>query len=105
MKEDFLHYVWRNKAMAMCQMLTTDNKPVEIIHFVDYLQTDGSDFFNDIIQIDGQFLAGNVEMNINSISWYGHNHEKDTAYDYVFLNVVWEDYVPIFRKDDTLLST
>ncbi|PJR04741.1 DUF2851 family protein [Avrilella dinanensis] len=105
MKEDFLHYVWRNKAMAMCQMLTTDNKPVEIIHFGDYLQTDGPDFFNARIRIDGQLWAGNVEMHIKSSSWYGHNHEKDAAYDNVILHVVWEDDVPIFRKDETLLPT
>ncbi|HLV46531.1 MAG TPA: DUF2851 family protein [Flavobacterium sp.] len=105
MKEDFLHYVWRNKAMAMHHLLTTDNKPVEIIHFGDYLETEGPDFFNAKIRIDGQLWAGNVEMHVKSSNWYEHNHEKDKAYDNVILHVVWEDDVPIFRKDETLLPT
>src|SRR5690606_26888903 len=105
MKEDFLHYVWRNKAMTMHHLLTTDNKPVEIIHFGDYLETEGPDFFNAKIRIDGQLWAGNVEMHVKSSNWYEHNHEKDKAYDNVILHVVWEDDVPIFRKDETLLPT
>src|SRR5690606_31242301 len=105
MKEDFLHYVWRNKAMAVHHLLTTDNKSVEIIHFGDYLATDGPDFFNAKIRIDGQLWAGNVEMHVKSSAWYEHNHEKDKAYDNVILHVVWEDDVPIFRKDETLLPT
>ena len=105
MKEDFLHYVWRNKSMELHGLLTTDNKTVEIVYFGDYLQTSGPDFFNAKIRIDGQLWAGNVEMHVKSSGWYLHNHEKDSAYDNVILHVVWEDDIPIFRQDETLLPT
>src|SRR5690606_13743104 len=103
MKEDFLHYVWRNKAMAMHHLLTTDNKPVEIIHLGGYLETEGPDFFNAKIRIDGQLWAGNVEIHVKSSNWNEHIHENYKIYANVILHVVWLVDVPIFRKNESLL--
>lgn len=105
MKEDFLHHVWKNKALDTRHLLTTDGKSVEIINFGEYTSTDGPDFFNAKIRIDGQLWAGNVEMHVKSSSWYIHHHQQDPAYDNVILHVVWEDDVPIFRSDETPLPT
>ena len=65
----------------------------------------GPDFFNAQLKINGQLWAGNVEIHIKSSDWYVHNHEQDSAYDNVIIHVVWEDDMPIFRNNNSSLTT
>lgn len=65
----------------------------------------GPDFFNAQLKINGQLWAGNIEIHIKSSDWYVHNHEQDSAYDNVIIHVVWEDDMPIFRNDNSQLTT
>ena len=101
MKEDFLHYVWQYKKFDFSNLKTFNGEKLSIITTGHYLQNAGPDFFNAQITIDNQKWAGNVEIHIKSSDWYVHNHEKDENYDSVILHVVWENDVPIFRKDSS----
>ncbi len=101
MKEDFLHYVWQYKKFDFSNLKTFNGEKLSIITTGHYLQNAGPDFFNAQITIDNQKWAGNVEIHIKSSDWYVHHHEKDENYDSVILHVVWENDVPIFRKDNS----
>ncbi|MCL9769132.1 DUF2851 family protein [Flavobacterium sp. HXWNR69] len=105
MKEDFLHYLWQFKKFDISKLQTTKGESIQILNSGQYLQLAGPDFFNAQLIIGNQKWAGNVEIHLKSSDWYLHNHEKDPNYDSVILHVVWENDVPIFRKDNSELPT
>jgi hypothetical protein len=101
MKEDFLHYLWKNKKFNFSSLLTTDGEEIVILNSGIYLQKEGPDFFNAQIIIGSQKWAGNVEIHLKSSDWYLHKHEEDSNYENVILHVVWEHDSEIFRKNNT----
>ncbi|NHM00870.1 DUF2851 family protein [Flavobacterium difficile] len=105
MHEEFLHYLWVNKKLPFTQLQTHLNESLEINHFGQYLQNAGPDIFNAQISINQQKWAGNIEIHIKSSDWYAHNHENDSKYDNVILHVVWENDMPVFRKDNSEIPT
>ena len=105
MHEEFLHYLWVNKKLPFTHLKTHLNESLEINHFGQYLQNAGPDIFNAQISINQQKWAGNIEIHIKSSDWYVHNHENDSNYDNVILHVVWENDMPIFRKDNSEIPT
>ena len=48
----------------------------------------GPDFQDAIIEIQGQRIAGPVELHRTPSDWYAHGHHHDQAYDNVVLHVV-----------------
>lgn len=105
MKEDFLHYIWKNKKIPLQSLLLTDGTELIIESFGTYNTFSGPDFFNARLVIDGQKWAGNVEMHIKSSHWYAHKHETDTAYANVILHVVWEHDVEVFGVSNLPIPT
>jgi hypothetical protein len=89
-KEDFLHYLWRLKKINTHDLVTTDGKLINIVHFGTYNTDSGPDFFNAKIGIDGTVWAGNIEMHVFSSDWVRHRHQHDKAYENVILHVVYE---------------
>ncbi|WP_138433102.1 DUF2851 family protein [Winogradskyella algicola] len=105
MQEDFLHYVWKQKAFSSTSLKTTSGESIVILKLGQHNHNSGPDFFNAQLSIDGQLWAGNVEIHIKSSDWYVHGHEKDKAYDNVILHVVWEHDTEVLRRDNSLVST
>lgn len=103
MKEDFLHFVWRNKQFDVSNLFSEQHQKIEIVRFGDYIQMTGPDFFNAQLHIDGQLWAGNVEMHLKASDWYLHQHETDSNYDNVILHVVWDYDIDVFRKDGSVI--
>lgn len=103
MKEDFLHFVWRNKQFDVTNLISEQHQKIEIVRFGDYVQMAGPDFFNAQLFIDNQLWAGNVEMHLKASDWYAHQHEIDSNYDNVILHVVWDYDIDVFRKDGSVL--
>jgi phage-related holin len=101
MKEDFLHYLWKNKKFNITNLKTTDEEEIVILNSGMYLQKEGPDFFNAQLIIGNQKWAGNVEIHLKSSDWYLHHHEEDGNYENVILHVVWEHDSEIFRKNNT----
>ncbi len=106
MKEDFIQYLWKYKKFNFSNLKTTASQDL-VIQKVGAHNThnSGPDFFNAQLIIENQKWAGNVEIHINSSDWYVHGHEKDPSYDNVILHVVWQDDVPVFRRDNTSIPT
>ncbi|MFN4199092.1 MAG: DUF2851 family protein [Flavobacterium sp.] len=99
MKEYFLHRLWQWGYYDTLRLTTTDNLPITVIHPGQYHQKQGPDFFNALLEIDGQKWAGTVEIHLKSSDWYLHHHETDGHYDNVILHVVWEHDMDVFRSD------
>lgn len=105
MQEAFLHSLWKHKKIDFRDLKTSQNESLKILKTGIHNETEsGPDFFNAEVIINGQRWAGNLEIHIKSSDWYAHQHEIDPAYDNVILHVVWEDDVPVFRKDETQIS-
>ena len=105
MKEDLLHYLWKNKLIISNQLETTHKNKIQIISTGEHNHNSGPDFFNAQIRIKDQLWAGNVEIHVKSSDWYIHGHEKDSNYDAVILHVVWEHDLEVFRKDNSSIPT
>jgi hypothetical protein len=105
MREDFLHYVWRYMKFDHASLQTTTGLSVTVWNCGQYLQVAGPDFFNARLSIDGLEWAGNIEIHLKASDWYAHHHQRDKAYDNVVLHVVWEDDMPIFRRDHSEIPT
>ena len=86
--EQLLHYTWRHRLFPLSELHTTAGSRVEVIDVGLHNHNAGPDFFNAKIKIDGQLLAGNVEIHQRSSDWYHHHHDQDPAYDNVILHVV-----------------
>lgn len=105
MKEDFLHYLWQYQLFTKEQLLTTAGEKVAIQKVGQHNQNSGPDFTDSILYIGSQLWAGSVEIHLKSSDWYVHHHENDTTYDAVILHVVWEEDMPVFRSNNTVIST
>ena len=103
MREDFLHYVWKNYKLKGKTLSTHQGELIEVLHLGTHNKLAGPDFFNAKLRIGGQLWAGNVEIHIKSSDWYLHSHENDVNYDNVILHVVWEHNVDVYRKDGSII--
>lgn len=88
--ETILHFLWKNRLFRSLELLTTDNKSVEVLHPGMTNNDAGPDFQNARLKIDGQLWAGNVEIHIRASDWYRHKHHMNPAYQNVILHVVFE---------------
>lgn len=80
-------YIWKYRLCGNTHQ-SVDGRKVEI-SFPGVLNTgSGPDFTGARVKIDGDDLAGNVEIHVRASDWYRHSHEKDKAYDSVVLHVV-----------------
>lgn len=105
MKEDFLHYIWKFKKFHFTRATTVSGLPITLIDAGTANMNSGPDFFNARVKIGTQLWAGNVEIHLKASDWYSHHHEQDPAYDNVILHVVWEDDIPIYRRDNSVIPT
>ncbi|MEW6142249.1 MAG: DUF2851 family protein [Chloroflexota bacterium] len=67
-------------------------KPVDSVIKVIYpgrrKRTNGPDFVDAIVNIDGRRLAGAVEIHVNASDWRTHHHHLNPAYNSTILHVV-----------------
>ncbi|WGK65056.1 DUF2851 family protein [Croceiramulus getboli] len=112
MREDFLHYLWLYKKLAVPSsgppdrtITLTDGQAFELLDSGQHNQLAGPDFFNAQVRIDGQHWVGNVEVHLKASDWYAHHHETDEAYANVILHVVWEHDVDVYDLNNNPLPT
>ena len=105
MREDFLHFIYKNRLWLKGTELLTDNTPFEIIDIGLHNHDSGPDFFNAKIKIDGIVWVGNVEIHVNASDWHKHHHDGDHAYDNVILHVVYNCDCDITMPNGRVLPT
>ena len=105
MREDLLHYIWKNKKFGLKGLKTCTEQDIQILNFGYHNDHSGPDFIDAKLMIEGQLWAGNVEVHLRSSDWYLHKHNEDRAYDNVILHVVWEDDRPVYNQVGQPLPT
>lgn len=99
MREDFLHFLWRQARFNLQNLQTTTGQSLSIQDFGQHNKDAGPDFSGGQIRLDGLQWAGNIEIHVKASDWYAHNHHEDAAYDNVVLHVVLEEDRPVYLKD------
>ncbi|MFN7181548.1 MAG: DUF2851 family protein [Planctomycetota bacterium] len=66
-------------------------KSVKIFSLGKENLTDGPDFVDATVQFDDNIEQGDIEVHINSSSWYSHNHHTDSKYKNTILNLCLKD--------------
>ena len=108
MKEEVLHQFWHPKHLGQNVFKLVNNQVLEIQSFGEVNLLQGPDIHGFRARIDGQLLAGFMEMHWLSSDWLKHQHSSDSKYDNVVLHVVWEDDLklePLRNKEGQILPT
>ncbi len=105
MKEEFLQFIWAHRLWHGASLRLTDGRPVEILDTGLHNTAQGPDFFNAKIRLDGNTLAGNVEIHLRASDWHRHGHHTDRAYDSVILHVVNVHDRQVHRTTGTEIPT
>ena len=88
MKEEFLHFIWKNSLFDKAELLTCKGKTLRVIDPGAYNRDSGPDFFSSRIELGETGWAGNIEIHTNASDWYRHKHHLDHSFDNVILHVV-----------------
>lgn len=105
MKEEFLHWVWKNRFFDGGSLCDKDAGPIEVITPGEYNRDSGPDFFNTRLVVAGTEWAGNTEIHVNASDWYRHGHHTDHAYDNVILHLVHNEDTDVYTASGRRLLT
>ncbi len=104
-REDFLQLVWKYQYFDKKALYTTNGELLEIIQVGFHNLSEGPDFRDASVQLDGVTLHGHIEVHRLSSEWKQHAHGGDPAYNSVVLHVVWENDQEVLRNDGTQMPT
>ena len=98
--EDILQWIWKEQLFDARMLESMEGKSIKILDPGTQNTTDGPDFKNARIYINGLTWAGSIELHLTSKGWEQHGHIHDKAYDQVILHVVAEDNPRIVKRTD-----
>jgi hypothetical protein len=104
-REDFLQLVWKYQYFDRRKLETVDGQNVQILSVGFHNQSEGPDFRDAVIVLDGVTFHGHVEVHRLASEWKQHAHGGDPAYNSVILHVVWENDREVLRNDSTPMPT
>lgn len=84
--EKIIKLLWYN--LHLSEATTIDGKVVKVIFRGVYNLSNGPDFVNAKVLVDGKEIVGDVETHIYASDWYKHKHHLDSRYNNVILQVV-----------------
>jgi hypothetical protein len=105
MEEEYLHYLWKFKLLDLSNLLSVNNKTIEVIDWGMHNHNSGPDFFSGKVKIGDTIWVGNIEIHIKSSDWDLHKHYTDKAYDNVILHVVYEHDKDITTNSNRFIET
>lgn len=105
MKEEFLHWLWKNQYFEPSSFCHNDAGDIEVIYPGEYNTDSGPDFFNTRLVISGTHWAGNTEIHLSSSDWFRHGHHTDHAYDNVILHLVYKNDADAYTASGRKLTT
>ncbi|PIU82773.1 MAG: hypothetical protein COS68_07605 [Elusimicrobia bacterium CG06_land_8_20_14_3_00_38_11] len=89
--EKLVKTIWFDQQIERRGLRTTDGKRIAIITPGEWNFDEGPDFKNAKINIDGQELTGDVEIDLYSSNWKTHKHNKNNNFNNVVLHVfLWK---------------
>ncbi len=105
MKEDFLHFLWKNSLFEPASPYTNEGDRVEVISAGRHNIHAGPDFFDARIRIGKTLWAGNVEIHLKASDWNRHGHQADPLYGNTILHVVKENDVAVKNSAGASIPT
>lgn len=105
MKEEFLHFLWKNRLYEPVKLLTREGEPIEIVQVGRHNIHAGPDFFDARIRIGKTLWAGNVEIHLKSSDWNRHGHQTDPLYRNTILHVVAENDLAVKNDAGSSIPT
>lgn len=105
MKEDFLHFLWKNRLFEPAKPVTDEGESVEIIQVGRHNIHAGPDFFDARIRIGKTLWAGNVEIHLKASDWNRHGHQSDPLYRNTILHVVAENDMKVINIAGSTIPT
>ncbi len=104
--EDILQWIWEEQLFDTRVLQTSEGFEIQILDPGTLNKTDGPDFRNARIRIDGILWVGSVELHLKSKGWIQHGHHRDKKYNQVILHVVAEHNPDsVQRKDGGSIPT
>jgi hypothetical protein len=97
MKEEFLHFIWKNKLYQSDSLFTDEGELLQIVHQGRHNTNAGPDFFDARIRIGETLWAGNIEIHQKASDWNKHGHQNDPAYRNTILHVVAINDIQVFN--------
>lgn len=98
MNEEFLKYIWKYKRFQT-ELKDSNNETVSIQYSGQENTDGGPDFTSARIKIGDTEWAGNIEIHVNTSDWFKHGHHYNESYDSVILHVVYQNDIPVLRKN------
>lgn len=87
--EKLLQKIWLRGDFDRASAVTTDGRPVRVVHPGKWNLLGGPDFTGARLRFDeGRETTGDVELHLRATDWDAHAHARDPAYDRVRLHVV-----------------
>lgn len=98
--EAFLQWIWENLLFDFSALKTTCGKSIQIFNPGIINSSDGPDFKQASIEIDGLNWFGDVEIHTKCSHWHAHGHAKDENFNTVILHVVVDNNAkPVTTKN------
>lgn len=89
--ERLLQAIWQHQRLLRDQLRTLDGETVRVLHPGFGSVEGGPDFRGAVVQIgDAEPRSGDVEVDIRASGWHAHGHDRNPAFQSVFLHVVWD---------------
>ncbi|CUS99683.1 DUF2851 family protein [Candidatus Chrysopegis kryptomonas] len=85
-----LYSIWLSHAGKL-KLKTKNSDEIEILDTGEVNTTDGADFTDAKVKINGKIYRGDVEIHIKASDWKNHKHHLDERYNTVILHVVLHD--------------
>jgi uncharacterized protein DUF2851 len=89
--ERLLQAIWHHQRLRRDQLKLLDGRAVRVLHPGFWNREAGPDFRRAIVQIENEAArSGDVEVDVHSSGWIGHQHHCNPNFKEVVLHVVWE---------------
>jgi hypothetical protein len=88
--ETYLYSIWLS-FWDRLELKTKNSDKIEVLNSGEMNTSDGADFTDARIKINGKILRGDVEIHLKASDWKNHKHHIDERYNTVILHVVAND--------------
>ena len=86
--------LWQEFMPGQADLATEEGGKVRIVYPGRPNDDRGADWRDAVIDDGGRIRRGDIEIHVNSSSWWGHRHHQDPLYNRVVLHVVYRHDAP-----------
>jgi len=84
-----LQYAWKN-VLWKYSLRDQRGRSIRVLSPGRHNHSDGPDFIDAKIMLDGKLFNGDIELHRRSEEWYAHKHHKDPKYNHCILHVIFQ---------------